>query len=69
MITIEVFTDESPLSNQERLAIYQQKKQHWKTEQWWLLTHPEDDGIIVDPTLPDYGPWEDLPDYLKKQAE
>lgn len=64
----ELLTTESPPSAGERLARYRAKRDHWRDEAWWLLTHPEDDGVIIDANkLVTAGKW--IPSFLRKQAE
>jgi hypothetical protein len=67
MISREIFADETPLSNGERLAQYRRKRDYWRDEQWWLLTHGEDDGVVMDDVrLVATGKW--LPAFLRRQA-
>ena len=67
-LTRDLLTDETPLSNAERLALYRRKREYWRDEQWWLLSHPEDDGVVMDDTrLVVTGKW--LPAFLRRQAE
>jgi hypothetical protein len=66
MLNRELLTDETPLTNAERLALYRRKREYWRDEIWWLLSHPDDDGIVVDP-------WvgcttAELPAFLRRQA-
>lgn len=67
-LTRDLLTDETPLSNAERLALYRRKREYWRDEQWWLLSHPEDDGVVMDDArLVATGTW--LPAFLRRQAE
>ncbi len=68
MLSRELLTDETPLSNPERLALYRRKRDYWRDEQWWLLSHPDEDGVVMDDIrLVAAGKW--LPAFLRRQAE
>ena len=67
-LTREILADEVPLTNGERLQQYRRKRDYWRDEAWWLLSHPEDDGVVMDDTrLVATGKW--LPAFLRRQAE
>lgn len=60
-----IFCAEEPLTNLEREEIWRRKKWGYKLENWWALTHPQDDGIITDEII---GDLVDVPSFLRKQA-
>lgn len=67
-LTREILAAETPLTNPERLAQYRRKRDYWRDEQWWLLSHPDCDGVVMDDTrLVVTGKW--LPAFLRRQAE
>jgi hypothetical protein len=64
MLDPSIFTDEDPLTNEERAEVWRRKKWQWKAETWWRLTHGED-GLIVDTAIGDVV---NVPEYLRRQA-
>ena len=66
MLDPSVFSTEEPLTNEERIELWRRKKWAWKAETWWKLTHPGEDGLIVDEAIGDVV---DVPHYLRRQAE
>ena len=65
MLDPSVFTTEEPLSNEERVELWRRKRWAWKAEVWWKLTHPGEDGLIVDTVVGDVV---NVPDCLRRQA-
>lgn len=63
----EVLTSDDPMSNQERIALWRRKHEMVRLEVWWTLTHPGDDGIVVDPWVG--STTAELPAFLRRQAE
>jgi len=66
MLDPSIFTTEEPLSNLERMEIYRRKRWGWKLETWWQLSHPNDDGLVVDSIIGDVV---DVPSALRRQAQ
>jgi hypothetical protein len=58
-------TDETPLTNQERLALWRDKLAGWRLEQWYELTHPGAPALELEDVR-----WANaLPSLLRRQAE
>ena len=66
MLDPSIFTDETPLTNLERLELWRRKHWGWKAETWWALTHHQDDGLVTDQIINDLAA---LPDFLRRQAQ
>ena len=66
MLDPSIFADEDPLTNEARVELWRRKKWAHKAEQWWALTHPGEDGVVVDEIIGDVV---DVPGYLRRQAE
>ena len=66
MLDPGIFADVDPLTNEARVELWRRKKWSWKAETWWSLTHPGEDGLVVDEIIGDVV---DVPDYLRRQAE
>jgi hypothetical protein len=66
MLDPSIFTEVDPLTNRERFEQWRRKWWSWKAETYWSLTHPGEDGLVVDQPLGDIA---DVPPYLRRQAE
>ena len=66
MLDPSIFAEVDPLTNQERLELWRRKWWGWKAESYWSLTHPGEDGLVVDEAIGDVV---DVPAYLRRQAE
>ena len=66
MLDPSIFCTEEPLSALERIELWRRKRWAYKAEVWWALTHPNEDGLVVDETIGDVV---DVPAYLRRQAE
>jgi hypothetical protein len=64
----DLLTDETPLTNPERLARWRDKVGDRKLEQWWELTHPDAPALEIE--APAARDWRaTLPSLLRWQAE
>jgi hypothetical protein len=64
MLNRELLTDETPLSNPERLAAWREKVAGWSLERWYELAHPEAPALQVEDVR-----WRnELPSLLRRQA-